>query len=212
MPHSPKVKICGITNLDDALAAVDAGADALGFVFYRESPRHVTADVVGQIVSRLPPLILAVGVFVDDDAKVVRDVFDQCGLGLAQLHGHETPAYCESLGRPILKGIRLRDRTVLATLASFWSLTHVRGLVVDAYSDTAFGGTGLVTDWTLAAEAARRGPILLAGGLTSDNVQEAVRMVQPYGVDISSGVEASPGKKDHMKIRSFVRAAKLASI
>ncbi|MBM4121177.1 MAG: phosphoribosylanthranilate isomerase [Nitrospira sp.] len=206
-----KVKICGITNAEDGRAAVEAGADALGFIFHRESPRYVQPQVVSRIVASLPPFVLGVGVFVNEDIKKVRDLMDGCGLALAQLHGEEDAAYCESLGRPVLKGIRLRDRGALLALAEYRGRALVRGFVVDAFSGRAYGGTGLVADWTLAAEAAQAAKVLLAGGLTSENVREAIRQVQPYGVDVSSGVEASPGKKDPAKLQAFVRAVRLVS-
>jgi phosphoribosylanthranilate isomerase len=203
-----KIKICGITNATDAQAAVEAGADALGFVFHRKSLRWVEAKVVKAIVSELPPFVLPVGVFVDEDAKVVRDLMDECGLALAQLHGDESASYCERLGRPVLKAIRLRDRGSFLALAEFQGRAQVRGFVVDAFSEEAYGGTGQTADWNLAAEAAKAARILLAGGLTPANVGEAIERVRPYGVDVSSGVEASPGKKDPEKIRAFVRAVR----
>lgn len=204
-----KVKICGITNAADAAAAVEAGADALGFVFYAKSPRCVEAPLVKRIVAGLPPFVLPVGVFVNEEAKRVRDLMDECGLALAQLHGDETAAYCESLGRPLLKAFRLRGPASLLALAEFKGRVGVRGFVLDAFSAAAYGGTGEVTDWALAAEVARHAPVLLAGGLTANNVAEAVRTVKPYGVDVSSGVEAGPGKKDRTKIEAFIHAAKL---
>jgi phosphoribosylanthranilate isomerase len=208
---SLKVKICGITNVEDALAAVKAGADAVGFVFHKESPRRVTSDVVKRIVAQLPPFVLPVGVFVNEDIKIVRDLMDDCGLALAQLHGDEAAAYCDLLGRPVLKAIRLKDRGSLLSLAEYTGRSRVRGFVLDAFSAVSYGGTGQVTDWSLAAEAARTVPVVLAGGLTPANVAEAVQKVKPYGVDVSSGVESRPGRKDHEKIRAFIKAAKLVS-
>jgi len=207
-----KIKICGITNQIDALHAVDAGADALGFVFYKKSPRHVSPKVVKSIVANLPPFVLPVGVFVNEEAQVVRDIMDECGLALAQIHGDETADYCESLGRPVVRGIRLRDRNTLMAMAEYKGRARVRGFVLDAFSEAAYGGTGKTADWTLAKEAAQSFSFLLAGGLTPDNVQEAIQKVQPYGVDVSSGVEARPGKKDPAKIQAFIQAAKLVSI
>lgn len=204
-----KVKICGITNAEDAKAAVDAGADAIGFVLYRKSPRFVEAELVKRIVAGLPPFVSPVGVFVNEDMKKVRDLMDSCGLALAQLHGDENAAYCEALGRPVLKGIRLRDRSALLALAEYSGRALVRGFVVDAFSEETYGGTGQVADWTLAAEAAEAAKVLLAGGLTPENVGKAIEQVKPYGVDVSSGVEASPGKKDHAKIQAFIRSVKL---
>lgn len=205
------IKICGITNADDARAAIEAGADALGFVFYKNSPRCVAAEVVRRIIAALPPFVLPVGVFVNEDIKVVRDLMDSCGLALAQLHGEEPAMYCEQLGRPVLKAIRLRDMGSFLAMAEYKGRAGVRGFILDAYADTAYGGTGQTTDWSLAAEAAKTAPILLAGGLTSANVEEAIRNVRPYGVDVSSGVESAPGKKDHAKVRAFITAAKLVS-
>jgi phosphoribosylanthranilate isomerase len=207
-----KIKICGITNQIDALQAIDSGADALGFVFYKKSPRHVSPKVVKSIVANLPPFVLPIGVFVNEEAQVVRDIMDACGLALAQIHGDETADYCESLGRPVIRGICLRDRNTFMAMAEYKGRARVRGFVLDAYSETAYGGTGTIANWSLAKEAAQSFSFLLAGGLTPDNVQEAIQKVQPYGVDVSSGVEARPGKKDPAKIQAFIQAAKLVSI
>jgi phosphoribosylanthranilate isomerase len=207
MPVS--VKICGITNIEDAHAAVDAGAHALGFVFHRKSPRCVEPEAAKRVIAALPPFVLAVGVFVNEDAKRVRDIMDACGLSMAQLHGDETAAYCESLGRPVLRALRLRGPADLLAMAEYRGRAVVRGFLVDAYSDSAYGGTGHVADWTLAAEAAKAVPVVLAGGLTAGNVADAIRRVRPYGVDVSSGVEREPGKKDHAKVAAFIEAARL---
>lgn len=204
-----KIKICGITNQEDAQLAVEAGADALGFVFYAQSPRSIEPSVAKRIIAQLPPFVFPVGVFVNHDQETIRNVFDDCGLALAQLHGDESPAFCESLGRPVLRAIRLRDRGSLLALAEYKGRMGVRGFVVDAFSPEAYGGTGKTVDWSLAHEVAKAAPILLAGGLTPTNVQEAVQQVQPYGVDVSSGVEDSPGKKNHEKIRAFTQAVHL---
>lgn len=207
-----KVKICGITNEQDAKAAVEAGADALGFIMYRKSPRFVEAAVAKRIIHGLPPFVAAVGVFVNEDAAVVRRLMDECGLTLAQLHGDESAAYCEGLGRPSMKALRLKDRSTFLTLAELQGRANVRAFVLDAFSDHAYGGTGQTIDWTLAAEAARASRIILAGGLTPENVGEAIRQVRPYGVDVSSGVEARPGQKDHAKVQAFIQTARLVSI
>jgi len=204
-----KIKICGITNAQDAEAAVTAGADALGFVFYAQSPRCIEPSVAKRIIAQLPPFVLPVGVFVNHDRDTVREVFDECGLAIAQLHGEETPTFCESLGRPVLRALRLRDRGSLLALAEYRGRMGVRGFVVDAFSTEAYGGTGQIGNWPLAHEVAQAAPILLAGGLTSSNVQEAIRQVQPYGVDVSSGLEERPGKKNHEKIRAFTQAVRL---
>ena len=206
-----KVKICGITNRDDAEVAVAAGADALGFVMYKQSPRWVEPAVARAIIAELPPFVLPIGVFVNEEAGIVRRLVDECGFALAQLHGDETALYCQQLGRPALKALRLKDRGAFLALAEFQGRAGARGFLIDAFSDQAYGGTGQTVDWTLAAEVARAVPVLLAGGLTPSNVAEAVRLVRPYGVDVSSGVELSPGKKDSKKVSAFIEAARLVS-
>ena len=163
------------------------------------SPKAVAA-----IVSHLPPLVMAVGVFVNEKPDVVRQIMSDCGLAYAQLHGEESPQYCAELTLPVLKGIRVRSREDLAML----SLYRVKAILLDAYVEGMVGGTGTTFDWALAVEAKAWGPIILAGGLTPDNVVEAIRHVQPYGVDVSSGVEVAPGVKDHAKVRAFVKSVK----
>lgn len=212
MSVTTKVKICGITSAEDAAAAVEAGADALGFIFYRKSPRYIESALAKRIIMSLPPLVAAVGVFVDEEQQTVRNLMDDCGLSLAQLHGQESAAYCQELGRPVLKALRVKDRSSFLALAEFQGRAGVRGFVLDAFSDQAYGGTGQVIDWQLAAEVSRAAHILLAGGLTPDNVAQAIQSVQPYGVDVSSGVEREPGKKDHEKVRAFIRAVRVVSL
>ncbi len=199
-----KVKICGNTNLDDTMAAVQAGADAVGFIFSAKSPRAVDPKTAAEIISRLPPFVTPVGVFVNEALSVVRQVMEECNISLAQFHGEESSQYCAKLGRSVIKAIRIRDRRDLEIMTSY----QVAGFVLDAFVEGVPGGTGVTFDWDLAGEAQVLGPIILAGGLTPDNVLEAVRQVRPYGVDVSSGVEASPGKKDHAKVRAFVTNAK----
>ena len=211
MSSTTKVKICGITNAEDAVAAVEAGADALGFVFYRKSPRYIEPTLARQIVMSLPPLVIPVGVFVDEDQQVVRSLMDDCGLAIAQLHGSESAIYCKELGRTVLKALRVKDRSTFLALAEFRGRAGVRGFILDAFSNEAYGGTGQVIDWQLASEAAKAAKVLLAGGLTPDNVEKAILTVRPYGVDVSSGVERSPGRKDHEKVRAFIRAVKFVS-
>jgi phosphoribosylanthranilate isomerase len=199
-----RVKICGNVTLKDTMAAVEAGADAVGFVFHARSPRVVSPKAVAAIVSHLPPFVTAVGVFVNEKPDVVRQIMSDCGLAYAQLHGEESPQYCAELQFPVLKGIRVRSREDLAMLA----LYRVKAILLDAYVEGVVGGTGTTFDWALAVEAKAWGPIILAGGLTPDNVVEAISRVQPYGVDVSSGVEAAPGVKDHAKVRAFVENVK----
>ena len=211
MRRDIKVKVCGITNAEDALAAVEAGADALGFIFYEKSPRYVVPAVAANIIAELPPLVTPVGVFVNEGLATVRSIMDTCGLAMAQLHGDENVSYCRELDRPAMKALRLRDRGSLLALAEYQGRGGVRGFVLDTFSELAYGGTGQITDWGLAAEVAKSTPLLLAGGLTPDNVTEAIRTVRPYGVDVSSGVESAPGKKDHAKMRAFVDAVRVVS-
>jgi phosphoribosylanthranilate isomerase len=200
-----KVKICGITNLDDARAAVDAGADALGFMFFDQSPRHVSIDAVAQITSRISPYVLKVGVFVDPDPELVMAAITGCGVNLLQFHGEERPDFCRQFGIMSMKAFRIRDAVSLERLPAY----HTDAWLLDSYIAGKQGGTGESFNWDLAVEAKKFGrPIFLAGGLTPLNVAEAVRQVRPYGVDVSSGVEASPGKKDARKIRDFIKAAR----
>ncbi len=209
---SMKIKICGITNVEDAAVAVKAGADALGFVMYRKSPRWVEPAVARSIIAGLPPFVSAVGVFVNEEVEKVRTLMDECGFALAQLHGDESALYCQNLARPVLKAIRLKDRDAFLAMAEFQGRANVRGFLIDAFSDHAYGGTGQTVDWRLAQEAARSTPVILAGGLNPANVAGAIQMVRPYGVDVSSGVEKSPGKKDPDKVKAFIEAARLVPV
>jgi phosphoribosylanthranilate isomerase len=201
----PRVKICGITRLEDALAAVRLGADALGFNFWPRSKRFVSPAEVRAIVRRLPPLVTAVGVFVDPTRDEVLRAVDASGVGVVQLHGDEPPELCLSLPLPVLKAIRVTDAHSLAQLASY----DVQGFLLDAPSP-GYGGSGATFDWSLAAEVARELPIVLAGGLTHENVAEAVRTVSPWAVDVASGVESAPGVKDAERMARFVERAKEA--
>jgi phosphoribosylanthranilate isomerase len=199
-----KVKICGITNLEDALIAVEAGADALGFVFFRGSPRYIGPEQAAAIICQLPPFVQMVGLFVNEELATVNSVADQCGLDLVQLHGEETPDYCTAVKRRIIKAFRVKDYSSLDDMANY----SVAACLLDAWSPAAHGGTGTTFNWEIAARAAASHRIVLAGGLTPENVAGAVAAVKPYAVDVSSGVESSPGKKDAVLIRAFVAAAR----
>ncbi len=198
-----KVKICGNTSLKDALHAVECGADALGFIFYRKSPRFVAVQTVKQIVRALPPFVETVGVFVNETADRINRVADSCGLDAVQLHGEETPAFCKRIRRKVIKAVRVENAASLKGLDRY----PVSGFLLDAFSTQAQGGTGETFDWSLALKGKKYGPVILAGGLTPDNVRRAVRQVRPYAVDVCSGVEKTPGVKDADKVQAFVQAA-----
>ena len=198
-----RIKICGITNLGDALAAVEAGADALGFVF-AESPRRVAPAAARGIVAGLPPYVTPVGVFVDAGVAEVQRVVAEVGLAAVQLHGVEQPEVMAALApTPCIKAFRVRRREDLAALGRY----RVQGYLVDAFVPGRPGGTGVRFDWGWLAGFAAPGPLILSGGLTVENVAEAVRLVRPYAVDVSSGVEAEPGRKDHALMRRFIEEA-----
>jgi len=201
-----RIKICGITNLEDALLAAALGADALGFIFHAQSPRYVAPDAARQIIAKLPPLVLTVGVFVNEEAQAVRDLAARVGLDWLQLHGQESPDYCRSLGHRVIKGFRLKDEASLADLGPYQGACQA--FLLDTYKKGQIGGTGETFDWDLARQARRYGSIVLAGGLTPENVAQAIKVAQPQGVDVASGVEAAPGKKDPEKLRAFIAAVK----
>ena len=202
-----RVKICGITDIDDAMAAVDFGADALGFVFFKGSPRYVTAEQASSIIRRLPPFITTVGVFVDEPVHEIERTIAATCLDIVQLHGDESPDACQS-SRRIVKAIRVKSIDSLEPLKNFRG--RVSAFLLDAYAPDALGGTGLKFNWDIAIEAKSFGRIILAGGLTPENIQDAVRHVRPHGVDVSSGVERVKGRKDLNKMKLFIERAKEA--
>jgi phosphoribosylanthranilate isomerase len=205
---SVKVKICGITNQVDAVAAAEAGADALGFMFYDQSPRHIAVVDAAKITRTLPASILRVGVFVNPPEELVFRAIGECGLNLLQFHGDESPAYCTQFGLMSMKAFRIRDSDSLITLKDY----PTDAWLLDSCSSKSLGGTGEKFNWDLAVEAKKSGKLIfLAGGLTPANVAEAIRKVRPFGVDVSSGVESTPGKKDANKIRDFISAARSAT-
>ena len=199
-----RIKICGITNLEDALLSARLGAHALGFIFYPKSPRKVEVEAAREIISQLPPFILTVGVFVDEEAASVREVATRAGLDWLQLHGKESPEYCRSLGRRVIKAFRIQDESSLAEIAKYQG--SVQAFLLDTYKKGEVGGTGETFNWDTARQARQYGPIILAGGLTSANVAQAITIAQPQAVDVASGAEASPGKKDQDKLRAFFKA------
>ncbi|HKJ04743.1 MAG TPA: phosphoribosylanthranilate isomerase [Geopsychrobacteraceae bacterium] len=196
-----RIKICGITNLEDALQAAACGADALGFVFFEKSPRCITAEQAREIIVQLPPLVTTVGLFVNEEPQTIIDTAAQCQLDRVQLHGDETPEDCRLLSSlKLIKALRVRDSGTLARADDY-----PFALLLDAWSDQVYGGSGHSFDWQLARELAGRRPIILAGGLRPDNVARAIDAINPYAVDVSSGVERTPGKKDHEKVAEFIR-------
>ncbi len=203
---SPKIKVCGITVLEDALAAIELGADALGFVFHPDSPRNVSVEEAARIIRGLPPYVATVGVFVNKPPDAVNDTADRCGLDLVQLHGDESPEYCKHIRRRVVKAFRVRNRDSLRNLEDY----AVSAVLLDAYVPGEYGGTGRPFNWDIAKETAKTETVVLSGGLTPQNIAAAVAAVRPYAVDVSSSVEISGDKrrKDTAKIKAFIKNAK----
>jgi phosphoribosylanthranilate isomerase len=201
-----RVKICGITNHEDALHASACGADALGFVFYPGSPRFINPDQARRIITELPPIVTTVGLFVNETPARIRETVAFCGLDTVQLHGEEEPEECSYPPCRVIKALRLKDDTDDAVFAAY----PVSALLLDAYLPNHYGGTGVCCDWQRAAALAGRYRVILAGGLRPENVADAVRQVRPYAVDVSSGVERQPGQKDPEKVALFISRAKEA--
>lgn len=200
-----EIKICGITNIEDGLAAASAGADALGFVFHPPSPRYVTPGRAREIIGALPQEVCTVGVFVGLASVEVLQIAELCGLDFIQLHGAETPEYCRRFPRErLIKALSIRSEGEFATIADY----PVRAFLVDAHDPVRFGGTGKTCDWNVAHKAAARHPLILAGGLGTKNILAALEAVRPLAVDLSSGVESAPGKKDHEKIRAVIASVR----
>ncbi len=207
------VKICGITNLPDALVAAETGADLLGFVFYPKSPRYIEPDVAREIIGALRNNygVKFVGVFVNEPVQSVQELVKKCEMDLVQLSGDEPAEVVSALCPHVYKALRPHDAEQLDELVRGYGpavQANSPALLVDAFNPKLYGGTGERADWVLAGKLARQYPILLAGGLTMENVAEAIQTVQPWGVDVSSGVERVPGIKDHDKVRQFIQRAK----
>jgi len=195
----PKVKICGITNLEDAEAAIDAGADLLGFNFYPQSPRYIEPQKAQKIIAKLPAFMDIVGVFVDAAYDTIREIMDQCSLNWLQLHGDEEPQFCDSLSSlnlSTIKAIRVRDYSDIKKAEQYFT----DAILLDAFDSEKYGGTGLRFDWNIIGHINKR--IFLAGGINPDNVVDALKL-GVYGIDICSGVESRPGKKDHKKLKQL---------
>ncbi|UJJ31925.1 phosphoribosylanthranilate isomerase [Halopseudomonas maritima] len=200
-----RIKICGITREQDALAAAAAGADAIGLVFYAPSPRAVDARQAARIVAALPPFVTTVGLFVDAEPDAVRAVLAEVPLDVLQFHGEESDDYCRQFGRPYLKAVRVRSADQLQDVAAQWP--GASGILLDSYKPGVPGGTGEVFDWRLVPRE-RDWNLVLAGGLTAANVRQAIDEMQPWAVDVSGGVEAAKGIKDLEKINAFVQEVK----
>lgn len=198
-----RVKICGITHPQDAMTAVEYGADAIGLVFYTPSPRNVSIEQAAEIVAHLPPFVSKIGLFVNADPVFIHSVVKHVALDGLQFHGDETAAECEQINMPYYKAIRVKNDTNLLQYASQYA--RANALLLDAYSEAAVGGTGQVFDWSLIPANMGK-PIILAGGLNPQNVTAAIQQVNPYAVDVSGGVEASKGIKDATKIAAFMQA------
>ncbi len=197
-----RIKVCGITRTDDALAAVDLGADAIGFIFYSGSPRAASQDVAREVVRQVPAFVTTVGVFVNAERQTIREIVEETGIRAVQLHGDEPDALIRSLPYPVIRAVRPRPGSVAGSLQRFPRMTFL----VDAFETGKYGGTGKLSDWNFALQAKRAGPVILSGGLNPENVAGAIHAVRPYGVDVSSGVEREPGRKDRTKMARFIAA------
>ena len=202
-----RVKICGITRLEDALEACRLGADALGFVFHKTSPRYIAPEKAAEIIRNVPGLVTTVGVFVDLPARELDHIAKITGLDRAQLSGQESPEYCRNLGVNWIKGFRLSSKSDLKKISEYETGGDI---LLDSYVKGVPGGTGETFNWEWAAMASTHGRVILAGGLNAGNVAEAIRTASPYAVDVSSGVESAPGIKDHAKLAAFFESVRNA--
>jgi phosphoribosylanthranilate isomerase len=208
MAYRTRIKVCGITCQEDARIAVAAGADALGFIFVEQSPRLVEPDRVRAMTSELPPFINRVGVFQDEEIELVEEIISYCRLSQVQLHGSESPEYCRKISAQVIKSFCLRQDTDHEELAAYGDA--VSGFLLDTYHQDMAGGTGRVFDWTLVGQVKPPAPVILAGGLNPENVREAIRQVKPFAVDVNSGVEYQPGRKDTDRLKNFVQEVRKA--
>ena len=198
-----RIKLCGITRPEDAMAAVEAGVDGLGFIFVEKSPRNIDPEQAREIIRLLPPFVDAIGVFVDAEATVVEEIAHYCRLTLVQLHGNEAPGYCRNLPLSVVKAFRVGadfDGTAFVPYEDC-----VRGVLLDTYHKDMAGGTGETFDWALVQQLEPAQPVILAGGLNPENVAAAIEQVRPYAVDVNSGVESAPGRKDLVRLEQFIR-------
>ena len=198
-----KIKICGITNRDDALNAIALNIDALGFIFYEHSPRYISAEKVEEFILDIPPFIHTFGVFVNADYDHISDISQRCKLSGIQLHGHETPEFCTKFSLPTIKAIQVKEHEDITVIPKYKGC--VNGILLDTKVENVHGGTGKTFDWGLAIKAKEYDtPLILSGGINAQNVEKAIKMVGPYGVDICSGVEKEPGIKDYNKMQELI--------
>lgn len=207
MSNRTRIKICGITEQCDVLAIVEQGVDALGFIFVKESPRYILPEMARKIIKKLPPFVDAVGVFMNENPVEVNDIAQYCGLSLVQLHGSEPPEYCETIVCPVIKAFRVRAAEPVSCMPY---AGIVKGFLFDTYAKGVAGGTGETFDWQLIENIEVPAESILAGGLSPDNIASAISAVHPYAVDVNSGVESAPGKKDIEKIARLVAEVKKA--
>jgi phosphoribosylanthranilate isomerase len=199
-----RVKVCGITTLEDAFRAADLGADAVGFIFYPKSPRYIPPPEAAEIIRGLPPFVASVGVFVDCPSSEIDSIAAACSLTAVQLHGSETPEFCDQFRVKVIKAFRVRDARLPPEIDRY----RTDAILLDAFVEGSPGGTGKTFSWEVAREAKRFGRVILAGGLNCENIRNAIETVRPYAVDVSSGVETAPGKKDPIRLAEFLKKAK----
>ena len=196
-----EIKICGMTNIEDACFVAESGVDALGFIFYPKSPRYVQPEKARDIIRKLPPEVAKIGVFVNHDTQGIKEIMEYCGLDFIQLHGNESPEYCRHFPESvIIKAMSPRTEEDLNIMEEY----RARAILVDTYAPGKHGGTGKVSNWELAVKIRKMRPLILSGGLNPDNIEDAMKKVSPHAVDINSGVEKMPGKKDHGLIKRII--------
>jgi phosphoribosylanthranilate isomerase len=208
MEFRTRIKVCGITCQEDARMAVAAGVDGLGFIFVEQSPRLIEPDMVRAITEELPPFVDRVGVFLDEEIDVIKEIVHYCHLTLVQLHGSESPEYCRKISSQVIKAFSIRTESDSEELAAYADAAS--GFLLDTYHKDMAGGTGKAFDWKLVEQVKPPGPVILAGGLTPENVGEAIRQVKPFAVDVNSGVEYQPGRKDSDKLKNFAHEVRKA--
>ncbi len=207
-PHRTRVKFCGITRIEDALHAASIGVDAIGLVFYAKSPRHVSIDRARAIAEVLPAFVTCVGLFVNADYSEIREILNQVKIDLLQFHGDETAAECEQYDRPYIKAVRMCEGLDFVQITEAYR--NASGLLLDTWEQNSFGGTGKSFDWSMVPNQSPL-PIILAGGLNPDNIEQAIRITQPYAVDVSGGIESAKGIKDRDKMNAFIRGVNSAT-